>query len=442
MERFFRRCQLGVGLVVALLLVGALPGLTAEKTVINFWHAMGGQLGETVQALVNSYNQSQSTFEVKALYKGSYAECMTGAIAAYRAKNQPHIVQVFEVGTQTMMLSGAIYPVYKLMEDQGVKMDWDNFVAPVLGYYSKEGDLYSMPFNSSTPILYYNKTAFKKAGLDPNKPPTTWQEIEQFSRALVKSGATEAGFSVGWPCWTMIENMHAWHGQPVATKNNGFSGLDVELLINREFGVKHLGQLAAWHKEGLFRYGGRAGNADPMFVNGQVGIYMQSSALIGNFTRSCKFEWGTSYLPHWGAPYKKVNSIIGGATLWVLAGHKSKDYQGVASFLKFVSEPAQQAFWHKNTGYVAISHAAQDALEKEGYLQKQPNQRTAFAQLTLSPPLPYTRGVRLGNYSQIRDIIEEEMENIFNGKKGAKQGLDDAVNRANVVLKEFAQLYN
>jgi sn-glycerol 3-phosphate transport system substrate-binding protein len=423
-----------LALIAALLLS---PTAALAKTDIHLWHAMTGQLGEAVNELVKQFNESQTEYEVKPLRKGTYAETLTAAIAAYRQRQAPHIVQVFEVGTQTMMLSGAVLPVYQLMKEQEIAVEWKDFIAPVVGYYSKDGNLYSMPFNSSTPILYYNKDAFQKAGLDPNKPPQTWKQVEEYSKKLIASGATKCGFSTGWPSWVQVENMHALHDQPFASKRNGFDGLDAQLLINREFGVKHLGQLAAWQKENIFSYGGRRGDGDPKFVSGECGIYMQSSALIGGFTKGVKFKWGTGQLPHWGAPYKKATSIIGGATLWVMKGKPAAENRGTARFLKFISDTNQQMWWHVTTGYLAISNSAVKNLETAQHFKRHPDQFTAFAQLTKGAATANSQGLRLGNFVQIRDVIEAEMENIFAGKKSAKQGLDDAVAKSNELLKEF-----
>jgi len=423
-------------LVAAVLLVPATPALA--KTEIQFWHAMTGQLNDAVNSLVRQFNDSQSEYEVKPLQKGNYAEALTAAIAAYRQRQAPNIVQVFEVGTQTMMLSGAILPVYQLMKEQEIAVDWKDFIAPVVGYYSKDGNLYSMPFNSSTPILFYNKDAFQKAGLDPTKPPQTWKQVEEYSKKLIASGASKCGFSTGWPSWVQVENMHAMHDQPFASKHNGFDGLDVELLINREFGVKHMAQLAAWQKENVFSYGGRRGDGDPKFLSGDCAMYMQSSSLIGGFTKAATFKWGTGQLPHYGAPYKHATSIIGGATLWVMKGKSANENRGTARFLKFISDTNQQMWWHVTTGYLAISNSAVKNLEAGYHFKKNPDQFTAFAQLTKGTVTPNSQGIRLGNFVQIRDVIEAEMENIFAGKKSAKQGLDDAVAKSNDLLKEFA----
>jgi sn-glycerol 3-phosphate transport system substrate-binding protein len=441
-------------------LVLALASAPAQaRTEIHWWHAMTGQLGEALVTLAKQFNESQNEYEVKPLNKGTYPEALTAAIAAYRQKNPPHIVQVFEVGTQTMMLSGAVYPVWELMRDNEVKIDWNDFIKPVVGYYTKDGKLYSMPFNSSTPIFYYNKEAFKKAGLDPEKPPKTWQDVEAYAKKILAAGAAKCGFSTGWPSWTMVENMHATHDQPFASKHNGFDAVDgVELLVNREFGQKHIGALNAWQKDHIYSYGGRQGTADPKFINGDCAMYIQSSALIGGFTRGVKFDWGTGELPHWGAPYRKATSIIGGATLWVLKGKPQREYRGVAKFLEFLAKPEQQMWWHVNTGYLAISNTAVKNLEQGYHFVRQPKQYTAFAQLTGLPAMPpaalggkkapaakpervatpNSQGIRLGNFVQIRDAIEGEMENIFAGKKSVKQGLDDAVAKSNALLKEFA----
>ena len=426
------------GAVALSVLVALAPSPASAKTEIQFWHAMTGQLGDATNELAKQFNESQSEYEVKPLRKGTYPETLTAAIGAYRQRQAPNIVQVFEVGTQTMMLSGAIHPVYQLFKEQEIAMDWKDFIAPVVGYYSKDGNLYSMPFNSSTPIFYYNKDVFQKAGLDPAKPPQTWKQVEEYSKKIIASGAAKCGFSTGWPSWTMVENMHAWHDQPFATRRNGFDGLDVQLLINKEFGVKHIGQLAAWQKDNVYSYGGRTGTADPKFVNGECAMYIQSSALIGGFGRGVKFAWGTGQLPHWGPPYTKATSIIGGATLWVMKGKPANENRGTARFLKFISETNQQMWWHVTTGYLAISNSAVKNLEAGYHFKKNPDQWTAFAQLTKGKATPNSQGLRLGNFVQIRDVIEGELENIFAGKKTAKQGLDDAVTKSNDLLKEFA----
>jgi sn-glycerol 3-phosphate transport system substrate-binding protein len=425
--------------VVAISALALLAGAAdaQAKTEIQFWHAMDGQLGETVNELVKQFNQSQGEIEVKAVYKGTYPQTQAAAMAAFRQKNPPHIVQVYEVGTQSMVQSDTIVPVYRLMKQQQVAVDWDDFIETVTGYYSKDGRLYSMPFNASTPILYYNKDVFRKAGLG-DTPPATWQEVETASRKILASGAAMCGFSTTWPSWIMLENTFAWHNQPFATNQNGYTGLDTRLLINSAFGRMHVGALARWHKENIFSYGGSEGQLDPKFINGDCAMFIHSSAAIGAFKNSLKFNWGTGQLPHWGPPYAKANTILGGATVWALRGRETADYKGVAQFLKFIAEPRQQMWWAVTTGYVPITRTAIRSLEDASFYKKNPEQWTAISQLLNAKPTANSRGLRLGNYVQVRAAIDQELENIFTGKKMVKEGLDAAVLRGNAILREFS----
>jgi sn-glycerol 3-phosphate transport system substrate-binding protein len=339
-----------------------------------------------------------------------------------------------------MLSSGAIYPVYQLMKDQGIKIDWADFLSVVKSYYSKDGNLYSMPFNSSTAILYYNKSLFQKAGLDPNKPPTTFDEIGKMAKAVVSSGATKIGFTTAWPSWTLVENMHAWHDQPFADNENGFAALATQLKINGSFGVKLWELLARWQKEGIYTYSGRGSKGDQPIINGEAAIGLASTALVGTLTKTAKFEWGTGNLPKL-AGFPQGNSIIGGATLWVMKGHKPEEYKAVAKFLEFLGKTEQQAWWHSITGYVPISNSALKSLQATDHFKKSPNLWTAFGQITSGKTTANSQGIRLGNLVAIRDAIEEELENVIGGKKTAKQGLDDAVKKGNEFLKEFAALY-
>jgi sn-glycerol 3-phosphate transport system substrate-binding protein len=434
------RSALSVLVAAAVLLTGV-PSTSRAATEIQFWHAMTAVLGERVNDIANKFNASQSEYVVKAVHKGSYPETLNAAIAAYRAKQPPHIVQVFEVGTQTMLSSGAVYPVYQLMKDHGVAIDWNDVISPVRGYYSTTGgNLYSMPFNSSTPILYYNKDHFKKAGL-PDKPPATWDAVESMAKKL-KAAGVKCPFSSAWPSWVLVENMHAYHDQPVADNRNGFDGLATTLKINDAFGVKMMEQLSRGAKEGWFTYGGRLNKAEALMTAGECGIFTTSSAYIGNLTRASegKFTWGTGPLPRL-AGFPQGNSIIGGATLWVMRGGKPEEYKGVAQFFKYVASTENQAWWAGVTGYLPLTNSAAKALETSGHYGKNPNQKTAIVQMNAGKTTPNSQGIRLGNFNSVRDAIEEQMENIFSGSKTPKQGLDDAVAKSNDILKEFAALY-
>jgi sn-glycerol 3-phosphate transport system substrate-binding protein len=424
------------GLAAAALLATVAPAQAVVE--LQWWHAMGGALGEKLEKVAADFNASQSDYKVVPVYKGSYTEAMTGAIAAFRAKQNPAILQVFEVGTATMMAAkGAVYPVYQLMKDEAEPFDPKVYLPAVTGYYSDvNGNLLSFPFNSSTPILYYNKDAFAKAGL-PDAPPRTWPEVEAAAKKLQAAG-TPCGVSTEWPSWVNVENLSAWHNVPIATKANGFAGLDIELKINNPVVAKHVATLAEWQKTKIFDYGGRTNKAEPKFFSGECGIFLGSSAARAAVLANAKFAVGYGMQPYWpdvaGAPQ---NSIIGGATLWVLRGRPAAEYKGAAKFFAFLSRPETQAWWHQNTGYLPITQAAYELTRKEGYYDKNPGTDTSIKQMTLNPPTENSKGLRLGSFVQIRDVIEEELEQAFAGQKSAKDALDSAVTRGNELLRQF-----
>ncbi len=411
----------------------------AKPITINWWFAHGGRLGEKVQSIVDNFNKLQSKYKVVATYKGNYHDTMTAGIAAFRSKSPPHILQVFEVGTATMMAAkGAIKPVYEVMAESGQPWDPNAYLPTVVGYYTTpEGKMLSLPFNSSTPVLYYNVEAFKKAGLDPDKPPKTWPEVAEYAKKLVAAGYP-AGFSTAWISWIHMENFSAWHNVPFGTKANGFEGLDTEFVFNSPLHVRHIQQLADWQKEKVFVYGGRRNKGNAKFSSGEVAMYTESSAGYAGFNKTCKFPFRTSMLPYWpDVPGAPQNTIIGGASLWVMAGHPKEEYEGVATFFNYLSSPAVQADWHQFTGYLPITTDAYYLTKGEGFYEKKPGMETALKQMTLHKPTQNSRGLRFGNFVQMRSIMYDTLESIFAGKKTAKQGLDDAVGAGNRLLRQF-----
>jgi sn-glycerol 3-phosphate transport system substrate-binding protein len=407
---------------------------------IQWWHSMTGKLGDKVNEIAQKFNSSQSDYKVTPVFKGQYDESMAAAIAAYRAGNPPQIVQIFEVGTATMMAAkGAIKPVYQLMAEAGEKFDPKAYLGAVYGYYSDtQGRLLSMPFNSSSQVLYINDDAFKKAGLDPANPPKTWPEVEQAAEKLKASGAPCA-FTTGWQSWVQLESFSAWHNVPIATKENGFGGLDTRLEWNEPVKVRHIQNLGDWAKKGLFTYAGRKDEPLAKFTSGECAMITTSSGSYANIKANAKFSWRVARLPYYadvkGAPQ---NTIIGGATLWVL--NKQKDpaiYKGVAKFFTFLSTPEVQADWHQSTGYVPITIAAYELTKKQGFYEKNPGFDIAIGELTNKPPTANSKGIRLGNFVEIRNINDEELEQVWNGQKTAKEALDEAVKRGNEQLEKF-----
>ncbi|ATP11826.1 ABC transporter substrate-binding protein [Bartonella henselae] len=413
------------------------------QTKISFWHSMSGELGKQTENLINDFNASQSEYKVIPSFRGEYEEGMISLISAFRGKQQPVLVQIYEIGTGTMMAAkGAIYPIYQLMKDTKQEFDPTDYLPAISGYYSDvQGRMLSMPFNASTPILYYNKDIFKKAGLDPEQPPKTWQDVESFSKKILETKAASCGFTMAYASqWIGIENFSALHNIPFGTKENGFSGLNSKLTFNGPLQVRMWTDLKKWSDQGIFRYGGPAGalDATPMFMTQNCAIFMQSSGSRAGILSEAVFNVGFGMLPYYdnveGAPQ---NSIIGGASIWALKGHTPEEYAGAAAFLKFLSKANNQAKWHQITGYLPTTKAAYELSKKQDYYKKNVGADIAIRQITLNPPTVNSKGIRFGNLPQIRSILDQELEAVLNGSKTPKDGLDEAVERGNKLLREF-----
>ncbi|HET9703846.1 MAG TPA: sn-glycerol-3-phosphate ABC transporter substrate-binding protein UgpB [Vicinamibacterales bacterium] len=425
--------------MAAIMAAGMLCAPQAQAQIeIQWWHSMGGQLGEALNELANKFNAEQKDYRIVTSYKGSYPESMTAAIAAFRAGQAPHLLQVFEVGTATMMAAkGAVKPVYQLMKEQGEPFDPKAYLPTVTGYYSDaQGNMLSLPFNSSTALFYIDRNKFKQAGLKP-EPPRTWKELIAAAEKMKAAGQT-CVYTTGWPSWVHVENFSAWHNLPIGTKQNGMAGLDTQFTINSPAHVKHVEMLADMAKRGLFTYAGRTNQADSRFASGECAMATISAGALGNIIKTGKTDWQISVLPyHDDVKDAPQNSVIGGASLWVMSGRKPEEYKGVAKFMSFLSRPEVQMDWHMKTGYVPITLAAFELTKKSGFYDKNPGRDMAVRQLTNKAPTENSKGLRFGNFVQGREVIQEEMEAAIAGKKDPKEALDDAARRGNEILRKF-----
>jgi sn-glycerol 3-phosphate transport system substrate-binding protein len=414
-------------------------GTAAAQQEIRFWHAMGGPLGGELNALVQRFNDSQKDFRVVAEHKGSYEDVMIGALAAQRAGDGPHLVQVYEAGTAHMMAAkSAVRLVAQVLNENGERIETKSFLPAVASYFSDgAGQLIALPFNISTPILFYNKDAFRKAGLDPEKPPKTWYEMPKAMGELLAAGY-ECVYTTVWPSWVQIENMSTWHNQDFATRDNGLLGLDAKLVFNTHLMVRHVSMLSSWARAGYFTYSGRRIEGERRFAKGECAMVTAASSSYADLRRGAKFDFGVAQLPYYddirGAPH---HSLIGGAGLWVLAGKKGPEYRGVAKFLAWLARPEVQAEWHQRTGYVPVTRAAYERTAQTGFYKEHPGHEIAIRQLLLNQPTRESRGIRLGDYEQIRAILEEELEGVWDGKVPPKLALDRAAERGDLLLRKF-----
>jgi sn-glycerol 3-phosphate transport system substrate-binding protein len=335
-----------------------------------------------------------------------------------------------------MAAKGAIVPVEKLMKDAGEKFDRSAYVPAVAGYYtSRKGEMLSFPFNSSTTIFYYNKDVLAKAGVD--KVPETWPEFAAAMAKIKASGASSCPFTSSWASWVHMESFSTWHNTLFATENNGFGSLKARMAVNTPLHERHLNNLLNWSKSGLFFYPGRTNQGDAKFYSGECALFTGSSSAYANVKRNAKFNFGISKLPYYSdVPGAPQNTIIGGASLWVMSGKKPAEYKGVAKFFAFLSSPELQAEWHQSTGYLPLTLAAYELTKKSGYYEKNPGTDVSVQQMIVKTT-DKSRGVRLGNMVQLRDIVHEEIESMLGGKEDAKTALANMKRRGDEQLARF-----
>lgn len=415
----------------------ALPVAAEAKTDISWWHAMSGANAEVVAKIAADFNASQSDYELKPVFKGTYPETLNAGIAAFRAGQAPDIIQVFDVGTGVMMgAQGAIKPVAEVLKEGGYTFDKSQYLAGITGYYSTpEGEMLSFPYNSSSPVLYYNKDIFQKAGLNPDQPPKTWAETWAAARKIKESGAARCGYTSTWLTWIHTENFAAWNNVSWATNENGLAGTP-ELKIDGPLFVKHFQELADLAKEGVFVYGGRTSEAKQNFTSGECGILTESSGGLGDIIKS-GINYGIGQLPYdetaEGAPQ---NTTPGGASLWVMAGKSDETYKGVAAFFNYLSQTPVQQYLHEQSGYLPVTLAAYEATKASGFYEKNPAREVPILQMSGKAPTENSKGVRAPNLPQLRDIQNEEYEKMLSGGQDAATALKNAVTRGNAAIKD------
>jgi len=414
----------------------------AGRIRVVFWHAMNGALNDEVNRICAGFNAAQNEAEIVPVFKGTYAETLTGAIAAWRAGQAPHLVQMFEVGTGSMLAAGpAVKQTWQLIQETGVAIDPNAYIGAVKGYYSlADGRLASMPFNSSTSVMWLNQDAMERAGLDPAVTPITWPQLIAAAQAVKAKSAAPTPATSSWFAWIQLEQFAAIHDLPFATKANGFEGLDTELQVNAAPFVRQLSRIMDMAKDGTFRYAGRDNAPDPLFLSGEAAIAFMSSGSRADVVKNAKFRWLEAQLPYdpdlVQAP---TNSIIGGASLWTMTapGRTPAEYQAVAQFLAYIAQPAQDAAWHQRTGYVPVTMAGYEESQRQGFYDKNPGADVPIKQLTRGTVTANSRGFRLGRMPEIRNIVYEEVERALQGQQTAQGALDNVVGRGNRVLREF-----
>lgn len=419
----------------------------ADPVKFDFWYGLSGDLSNVVQQVCANFNKSQSDYEVVCTSQTNYDTNLQNTIAAYRANKQPTLTQIYDVGTATMLLSGAVQPVYQLMADNGYKIDWDNYIPGIKSYYSSsKGDMWSMPFNSSTAVLYWNKDAFQKAG--KTDAPKTWEEFAEDAKALKAAGydCPVAIDVTNNESWEYMEQFSAIHNEPIATNNNGYDGLDAQVQFNKTKFVQMATDMKSWYDQGLMVIkNAKAGESyTAAFAGGHCQMTFSSIGDHGTIgkTAAADMHWGTAELPIY-AGTERHNSLVGGASLWVMKGKSDAEYKAAAAFLNWIAQPEQALFWSTNTGYVPVTKSGFDFMTKSGFYKdpKFAGREVAIQSLSEGTPTPLTRGIRLAVMPQIRQEWGNAMQAIFAGSVTVQAGLDDAAKRSNDDLAKAAAQY-
>ena len=388
----------GRDLLAAAAAVGA--AALAQPVEVQWWHAMNGVLGERVDELVKKFNESQEKYNVVAANKGNYDEVINGTIAAYRAKRPPQIVQIYERGFMTMLLSDAVVPVQDADGQERHQDRLERFHQAGRGLLPYKGKLAAMPFNSSTPILFYNKDQFQKAGFD--KPAETWGEFEKQLYAIKKSGAAECGTALRRDYhWSMIENYSAINDLPYATKSNGYDGLDTEFVYNKTLSSPQVARMKKWLDDGILQIAGQGFSPEQLFTSGKCATYLRLDGGAWRHRAQRQDRAGARPSCRGRRASTPKNSTIGGAALWVIKGHKPEEQQAIAAFFDFLAKPETQLWWHKVTGYVPLTNKAYELAKAQGYYKQSPTREIAVLQLNRGTPTANSLGFHFGNFTQI-----------------------------------------
>ena len=405
-----------------------------DGTTISFWHSMGGVNGEALDTLVKQFNEeNEYGITVDAQYQGEYDDSLNKLKSAQIGNMGADLVQVYEIGTRFMIDSGWIVPMQEMIDGDGY--DLSQIEPNLAAYYTIDNELYSMPFNSATPILYYNKDMFEKAGI--TEVPNSLEGIGEIGQQLLDNGGAGEAMSMGIYGW-FFEQLISKQGLEYANNGNGRKEAATAVAFDENGAAKNI--LTVWkdlNDKGfapIVGKGGDAGLAD--FSAGKSAITLGSTASLKQILQDVngKFEVGTAYFP-------KVSSSdeggvsIGGASLWALDNQDPKKLRATWEFIKFLISPESQAYWNAQTGYFPVTVAAQEEETFKQNVAEYPQFQTAIDQLHDSAP-EYA-GALLSVFPEARAIVESEIESLLNGNEDVDAAVKNMTESINGAIEEY-----
>lgn len=410
------------------------------KEKVVFWHSMSGELQNSLNKIVNDYNGSQSNIEVEAIYQGSYEETIAKFKAISGTKEAPTLIQMNDISTAFMYKSGAITSMEKFIKNDN--FDANRLEDALLNYYRIGGELYSMPFNSSTAILIYNKEAFKEAGLDPNTPPKSYSEYAEYSKKLTKKNSNgsidrygSAMIMYGW----FIEQFLANDNKLYVNKENGRTGETPTEVAYKKDLPEILEWLRKMYKDGsATSYGREWDSTRTAFASGKVAMYLDSSAGIKGIIKNSNFEVGTGFIPNSSGEFN--GSVVGGASLWITNSAADSTQKAAWDFVKYAVSKDVQSYWSINTGYYPVNKESYDTVEMKENMEKYPQFKTAVAEIKETKPSFATQGAILGVFPEVREKVVEAMENNYEGKITVDKIVDKVVNDSDRIIQRYNRI--
>lgn len=421
--------------LVSLLLLGA-STLASAKEKIIFWHAMGGNFQPTLNKIVEEYNKSQDKIEVEALYQGSYQEALNKFKSVQGTDKAPALIQLNEISTEYMYNSGAITPMQEFVKKDNY--DLTKLEDTLINYYTINGTLYSMPFNSSASILLYNKDAFKEVGLDPEKAPKSYKELAEAAKKLTK-GTERYGFAMIMDAW-FIEQLLANENTLYVNEENGRAGKSPTAVAYNGEKIK---TIFNWLND-MYRdntatsYGKEYRNTRAAFLSGKVSMYIDSSAGIQQLTELANFEIGSAYVPSENGEFTGVP--IGGASLWITNSVSDEKQAAAWDFVKYAVSKESQALWASSTGYYSVNKEAYDLDLLKKDLEKTPQKLVAVNEIKDTQKTAATSGAIVGVFPELRKVMTDSMEKVYVGKEKIDKIIDKMVKESDRIVKRYNRL--
>lgn len=412
---------------------------SGKPVEITFWHSMGGKNGQAITKMVNDFNSTHKDIKVNAQYQGKYDEAINKLKSAKKGNGGPDVMQVYDIGTRFMIDSKWVVPMQKFIDEE--KYDTSQLEPNILGYYTVDNKLYSMPFNTSTPILYYNKNAFKEAGLDPNTPPKTFGDVEKDAAKLTKKDGsgkvTQYGYSMAIYGW-FFEQFIVKQGANYANNENGREAAPTAVDFDKNgSGLKVLNEWKQLVDSGnVGNFGRNEDDTENAFIAGKTAMYIESTADLSTVLSGVggRFDVGTAFLPSFDG-MQDGGVSIGGASLWALDNKDTTKQKAAWEFIKFMVSSDEQAYWNTQTGYFPVTQKAYDSQVMKNNLKKSPQFQTAIDQLHASPKT--AKGALMSVFPEARQTVETNIEQMLQNKQTPEQAVENSAKSINDSIQKY-----